>query len=182
MAEHSRNMALAFKPYRRGNIKPQSEPFLQTKRSPENRQQTQQLLNDLWNEFRRTISKNRKLSPQQLQQVADNQGILLPEEALQRKLVDKVEHFDWVVNELKQLTGRKEKDKSFRKISLSTYARATGNDKSEASGDRIAVIYAEGVIVDGKRKQRRDWRRSPCQRITQAASQQIGQSRCVASQ
>jgi len=135
---------------RAGKYKAAVEPFLQTKRSPENRQQTQQLLNDFWNEFSSTIGKSRKRSPQQLQQIADNQGILLPEEALQRKLVDKVEHFDWVVSELKQLTGQKEKDKSFRKISLPTYARATGHDKTEAFGDRIAVIYAEGIIVDGK--------------------------------
>jgi protease-4 len=65
--------------------------------------------------------------------------------------VDKVAYFDEVVAELKTLTGKSEEDKSFQQISLSTYAdvKDTGSNK-RSSDNKIALVYAEGDIVDGE--------------------------------
>ncbi len=134
-----------------GKYKSAVEPFVLKKLSPENRQQTQALLNDLWGDFLTTIGKSRKLSPQQLQAIVDSQGELMASEAQTRRLVDKVAYFDEVVADLKQLTGSDEEDKSFRQIRLTTYARAQSKDvKKRTSKNRIAVVYAEGEIVDGQ--------------------------------
>ncbi|MBW4488521.1 MAG: signal peptide peptidase SppA [Trichocoleus desertorum ATA4-8-CV12] len=131
-----------------GKYKSAVEPFLLTKQSPASREQTAKLLGDLWSEFSTTVSKDRKLKPQQIQAIADSQGILLAEEALQRRLVDKVAYFDEVVADLKQMTDSDEDDRSFRQISLPTYAR-TVEDTKKASGNQVAVVYAEGDIVEG---------------------------------
>ncbi len=134
-----------------GKYKAAVEPFERTQMSPENRQQTQKLLNDLWGEYRSTVGKNRQLTPQQLQQIADSQGVLMPKDAKNRKLVDKVAYFDEIVSELKKISGKEEDAQNFRQIPLDTYVKVGGNQEIYAgSSNRIAVIYAEGEIVDGQ--------------------------------
>ncbi|HEY9807098.1 MAG TPA: signal peptide peptidase SppA, partial [Candidatus Obscuribacterales bacterium] len=132
-----------------GKYKSAVEPFLLTKQSPASREQTTKLLGDLWSEFSTTVSKDRKIQPKQLQAIADTQGVLLAEEALQRRLVDKVAYFDEVVAELKQMTDSDEDDRSFRQISLPTYAKVVESDTQKASSNQVAVVYAEGDIVEG---------------------------------
>ena len=135
-----------------GKFKAAVEPFLLTKLSPENRQQTQKLLGDVWGEWRTAVGKSRKLSPQQLQAIADNQGLLLATEARQRGLVDKVAYFDQVLGQLKKLTGEDKENKTFRQISLDDYAEVSGKSLGveRNSKNQIAVVYAEGEIVDGE--------------------------------
>lgn len=142
-----------------GKYKSAVEPLLLKKNSPASRQQTQRLLNDLWGEIVGSLAKSRKLSPAQVQSIADNQGTLIASEALQQRLVDKVASSDQVVTDLKQLTGNTEKDKSFNQISLKSYARTfdegdTATPKSSRgnadSDNRIAIVYAQGDIVSGE--------------------------------
>lgn len=134
-----------------GKYKSAVEPYILTKLSPENRQQTQNFLGDLWSEFLTTVGKSRKLSPQQLQAIADTQGTLSATEARQRGLVDKIAYLDQVVADLKQLTGSEEDDRTFRQINLKTYAKIPDQGaKDRSSQNKIAVIYAEGEIVDGQ--------------------------------
>jgi protease-4 len=135
-----------------GKYKAAVEPLLLTRSSPENRQQMQQLLNDLWGEFLASTAKDRKKSAQQLQAIADNQGVLLAEDARKQGLVDKLEYADQVIANLKKLTDSDDEEKSFRQISLKSYA-GVAEDASvgkASSRNEIAVVYAEGSIVDGQ--------------------------------
>lgn len=59
-----------------GKFKGAVEPLVLDKLSPENREQTQQLLDDLWGEWRNSVGKSRKISPEILQEIANNQGVL----------------------------------------------------------------------------------------------------------
>lgn len=136
-----------------GKYKSAVEPLILKAFSSENRQQTQRLLNDLWGDFRATIGKSRQLSPQQIQTIADNQGLLMANDAKKSRLVDKVAYFDQVVTDLKKLTGSdNEDDKTFRQINLSTYARVPDSEvgKERSSRNKIAMVYAEGEIVSGE--------------------------------
>ena len=135
-----------------GKFKAAVEPFLLTKLSLENREQTQKLLGDVWGEWRAAVGKSRKLSPRQLQSIATNQAVLLADEARQRGLVDKVAYFDEVLGQLKQLTGEDQKTKTFHQISLTKYAEVSGKSLGveRSSKNQIAVVYAEGNIVDGQ--------------------------------
>lgn len=135
-----------------GKYKSAVEPFLLNKRSPENREQTEALLNDLWREVRAGVEKDRKLSDQQAQAIANSSGLLEPEEAHKRNLVDKVAYLDSVIDELEQITGTDGKTKSFRQISLKNYAKIA-EDKLEQKGsadNQVAIVYAEGDIVSGQ--------------------------------
>ena len=135
-----------------GKYKSAVEPFLLKGMSPENRQQTQKLLGDMWGEYLTTVGPNRKVTVGQLQAVADNGGILMADEALKSKLVDKVVYFDEIATELKKLTGTDRENKSFKQISLKNYARIAENKKSTRASNKnqIAILYAEGEIVDGE--------------------------------
>ena len=134
-----------------GKYKSAVEPLLLKKISPENRQQLQALLGDLWSEFLTTASQSRKVPVPQLQAIADSQGVLTASDARQRKLIDKVAYFDEVVAELKQLTGETREDESLRQIRLTTYADVPAkNANNRSSNNKIAVIYADGEIVNGE--------------------------------
>ncbi len=135
-----------------GKYKSAVEPFLLKKMSPENRQQTQKLLGDIWGEYLKTVGPSRKLTVPQLQAVADQGGTLMADEALKGKLVDKVVYFDEIATELKKLTGTDGENKSFKQISLKNYARIAEDKNSTRANkkNQIAVLYAEGEIVDGE--------------------------------
>ncbi|MBM0743694.1 signal peptide peptidase SppA [Phormidium sp. CLA17] len=133
-----------------GKYKAAVESFLLDKRSPESRQQTQTLLGDVWGEFLTTVSKDRKLTPTQLQNLTDNQAIVEAEDAVKQKLATKLAYEDEMISQLQQL-GEKD-DESFRKISLKSYARVAQQalEQERQSKNQIAVVYAEGEIVDGE--------------------------------
>ncbi|MDE5092568.1 MAG: signal peptide peptidase SppA [Trichodesmium sp. St18_bin3_1_1] len=136
-----------------GKYKSATEPFLQEKMSPENRQQTLQLLQDIWGQYLQTVATSRKSTTEQLQAIADNQGILMANNALQSKLVDRVVYYDEVLKKLKELTGIEEDDKSFTQISLNNYSKvpivAKTLSKNIKSNNKIAVVYAQGEVVNG---------------------------------
>ncbi|WP_138505265.1 signal peptide peptidase SppA [Nostoc sp. PA-18-2419] len=134
-----------------GKFKGAVEPLILTKLSPENREQTQKLLDDVWGEWRNAVGTSRKIQPQQLQAIADNQALLEATQAKTSGLVDRVAYPDEVVSDLKKLTDSN-KEKTFRQIDLNDYAQISGKSLGveRDSKNKIAVVYAEGEIVDGK--------------------------------
>ncbi len=134
-----------------GKFKGAVEPLILTKLSPENREQTQKLLDDVWGEWRNAVGASRKIQPQQLQAIADNQALLEATQAKNSGLVDQVAYPDEVVADLKKLTESDKKDKTFRQIYLNEYAQVSGKTLGveRNSKNKIAVVYAEGDIVDG---------------------------------
>lgn len=134
-----------------GKYKSAIEPLTLKQLSPESREQTQELLDDIWGEFLTTVGKNRDKTPQELQLISNSQGVLTASEALSQGLVDQVGYFDEVVDQLKELTGNTEEDKSFRQIPITTYARVENkNSQSSFSDNKIALLYAAGEIVNGE--------------------------------
>ena len=73
-------------------------------------------------------------------------------DALAAHLVDRIAYRDEVIDELKQRTGRrKDSTEPFKQINLRTYAGLVAEDAPVIdSRGRVAVVYAEGDIVDGE--------------------------------
>ena len=133
---------------RAGKYKSAVEPFTTQKLSPENRQQTQSLITNVWGELVNTISSSRSLTPAQIQNLADTQGILSAQAAQEQKLVDKIGYLDQVVSDLKDLTATDPEADSFNQISIKSYRNSQAQNV-KSSGNKIAVVYAQGDIVDG---------------------------------
>ncbi|MBW4661677.1 MAG: signal peptide peptidase SppA [Drouetiella hepatica Uher 2000/2452] len=132
-----------------GKFKAATESLTRSQSSPEAKAQTQALLTDLWNEFATAAAKSRKLTPQKMQEIADRQGLLMPEEAKSVGLIDKIAYEDEIVAELQGLTGQEKGSETLRQIDLSNYAAATSSAR-QSSSNQVAVIYAEGDIVSGE--------------------------------
>ena len=135
-----------------GVYKSYTEAFTRKDMSPESREQTQKLLDDVWSELRGDIAADRGLHPADVQALADSQGLIRAEAAKTAKLVTRVAYRDEVLADLKQRTGRTGADEVFKQVRLADYAD-TLEKKSlaaeKAEGPRIAIVYAEGTIVDG---------------------------------
>lgn len=139
---------------RAGRYKSAIEPFTRTTSSPEEKQQTQALLTDLWQEFLTTTSEARGKNPEAIQSIAENQGLLAAADAQSAGLVDHVAFYDDVLSELRELTEQTEDDWSeddeddFTQVSLYRYSQ-TLDDDFFGNQNTVAVIYASGEIVDG---------------------------------
>ena len=148
----------AFKKYgievqvtRVGKFKSAVEPYILDRMSDANREQMQSLLGDLWSEWKDTVAADRKLSPAALQTLADEKGFMSGPEALQAGLLDKLASPDQVLDELKALAGRRLTEVDLPQMDLATYMKlSNGNQGAHSGGQRIAVVYAEGEIVDGQ--------------------------------
>lgn len=134
-----------------GEFKSYAEPFVRKDLSPANREQMEKLLGDLWGDLLADLAADRKITPADLQALVDSEGIIRPETALKAGLVNRLAYRDEVIAQLKTNTGRTEADKPFKQVELGAYANALPTPKGHP-GHEIAVIYAEGAIVDGEGK------------------------------
>ena len=132
-----------------GSYKAAVEPFTNKSFSRENREQTEALFTDLWDDFLSTVAPSRELTPRELQDWTDTQGFLTPTDAESAGLIDRVAHFDEAIAGLQALTGVNSEDKSFRQISLSKYSQVAERDL-KFSRNTIAIVYGEGTIVNGE--------------------------------
>lgn len=133
-----------------GKYKSAVEPFTRKDLSPEAREDLEKLLGDLWTNVESDIARSRGLKPAAVQQAVDTHGLFMASDALAAKLVDRTAYRDEVIDELKHRTGeRVGGEGTFKQISLPAYARLTAED-TPMSGGRVAVVYAEGDIVDGE--------------------------------
>jgi len=136
-----------------GKYKSAVEPYTRKDLSPEAREDLQKLLNDLWADLVGDIAASRRLSHEEVQHVVDSEAVIPASSALAHKLVDRTAYRDEMIDELKVKTGRRKGTKeSFKQVSLRTYAgMAPGGDEASGGGtNQIAVVYAEGDIVDGE--------------------------------
>ena len=130
-----------------GKYKSAVEPFVLDKMSDANREQIAKLLGDIWDEWKGSIAKDRHKTADEIQKLSDEQGILLATEAKIAGLVDQVAPEDEVLDQLKSLAGKTAKDKDFPQVSMDEYVGLP--TESKKGKNRIALIYAEGEIVDG---------------------------------
>ena len=129
-----------------GQFKSAIEPFVRTDMSEANRQQLMGLYGDVYANFLQDVGAGRKIDTAALNTIVNNLSAETPEQAKELKLIDGVIYYDQLLDKLKAKVGT-EKKKDLASIDLVKYASTLKKDlKSE---NKIAVIYAEGEIVDG---------------------------------
>ena len=125
------------------------EPLMRDNLSDANREQLQALLNSVWGKMLQALSESRGISIDDLNQMADNLDLSDAEIALKNKFVDGVIYRDELINKLKELTKTSE-DKNLETVSFSSYTNVKAKEEKKLQKDQIAIIYAEGGIVQGK--------------------------------
>ncbi len=126
------------------------EPYILTKMSDANREQMSELINSLWNVIVEDISASRGLTPEQLNDYADNLSATLADEAVEKKMVDGVKYEDEMNDLFAEAGVEADSDGEYTFVSLGKYASQVGPDVRHLGSDRVAVLYADGQIVDGE--------------------------------
>ena len=125
------------------------EPYILDRMSDANREQMQELVNSLWGTISGEVARARGIDSVKMQRLTDALAVSLPEDALREGFIDGVVYEDQmrdVFAELGVETGDRDDD-TF--ISLGDYAAMVGPDVSNLGADRVAILYADGQIVDG---------------------------------
>ncbi|ECG0551063.1 signal peptide peptidase SppA [Salmonella enterica] len=139
--------------FRVGTYKSAVEPFIRDDMSPAAREADSRWIGELWQNYLHTVSANRQISPQQLfpgaQAIIDgltSVGGDTAKYALDHKLVDALASSADVEKALTKQFGWSKTENNYRASSYYDYSLKTPAD----TGGTIAVIFANGAIMDGE--------------------------------
>ncbi|MBH2515095.1 signal peptide peptidase SppA [Serratia ureilytica] len=138
--------------FRVGTYKSAVEPLIRDDMSPAAREADSRWIGGLWQNYLETVAANRQLTPQQLFPGAA--GVLsglqaaggdTARYALDNKLVDELASRTAIENQLVKTFGWDKQANDFNAISIYDY-----QPKPDANqGGKIAVVFANGAIIDG---------------------------------
>lgn len=162
---------LEFQPiiFKAGKFKSAIEPFTHKKMSPESRQQTEELLEDLWEETLEVVSSSRNIDVSNLREFAENATVRTSKQAKKIDLIDGLTRYTDLVETFlkKNVTGNKKERELSKKdlarlISIQGYVTLKEENLFAAlekgslftqvkdKDNKIAVLVLEGVIMPGK--------------------------------
>lgn len=133
------------------------EAFTRKDMSPANKLQVKALIDGIWSNYITEVGAQRGLDTAQLNAIAGEMRVRTAEDAVTTGLVDSLLYRDQVLASLKQRMGL-ETEKDIKFVGLGDYTKARvakvkpEKDVSEVTRkrDKIAVVYAQGDIVDGE--------------------------------
>ena len=139
--------------FRVGTYKSAVEPFIRDDMSPAAREADSRWINELWQNYLNTVAANRQITAQQVFPGA--QAMLdglrkadgdTAKYALDNKLVDELGSASDAEKAMVKEFGWSPEEKNFRAVSLYDYQTKKPSD----AGDTVAVIFANGAIMDGE--------------------------------
>lgn len=125
------------------------EPILYDKMSEANREQMEALLHSVWGKILGSLSESRGISIADLNTIADNLDVTTADKALELNFIDGTVYRDEVLDLLKEKTEREDDDKLLT-VSFGKYTNVKNSKKKKMSKNKVAVVYAQGSIVQGK--------------------------------
>ena len=132
---------------RHGKYKSAGEMFVRNSSSKDNMEQNEAMINSVWESWANDIAESRGISTEELDAMLNNLELNFPADFLEKGLVDELLSREELQQKLADLyiTDSYKKVKS---ISLADYAKIKVVPNLKAA-NKVAVIYAEGNIVDG---------------------------------
>jgi len=133
--------------FRVGQYKSAVEPFTRQDMSQESKHQSRVLLHTIHNHFLDQVATVRGLKKASLQTMVDNLSAVLPQDALSATLVSQLGYFDDVEALIRSKLSL-DQEASINYVSFGQYA-SLKKKSAQASENKIAVLVAEGTIVEG---------------------------------
>jgi protease-4 len=133
---------------RHGKYKSAVEPYLENKMSSANRKQIKELIGSIWETISGEISESREINDLKINQIAENLDANTPQKALNSNLIDLIIYQDQMDSIIKNSIDF-ENEKDLNKVSVKKII-ASQNNYDNKIKDRIAVVYATGIILYGK--------------------------------
>jgi protease-4 len=134
---------------RHGKFKSAVEPFMYTKMSEENRLQVMTYMGSIWDQMLKGISAERNISVKDLNALADNLTLNNAKAAVDNELIDGLKYKDEILDELAELTEKKD-SKKLETVSISKYTKVPDVNRKKLEKDKIAVVYASGTVMMGE--------------------------------
>ena len=134
---------------RHGKYKSAGEMYTRNSASPENREQYQRMIDSMWEVLGATIAESRGITVDDLDAAIEGLKLRLPQDFVDCRLVDELLDRKGLEDKLATLAVV-DKYKDIKWIAFKDYVDAKvlpGKAKQ-----KIAVIYADGEIIDGKGK------------------------------
>ena len=135
---------------RHGKYKSAGEMYIRNSSSKENMEQNEAMIGSIWESWATLIAQDRGISVESLNNMLNNLELNFPEDFLAKGLVDELLTRDELQNKLADLYVTDDY-KHVKSISLADYATLK-NTVNYKAANKVAVIYAEGNIVDGGAK------------------------------
>lgn len=126
------------------------EPYFMTKMSDENRRQMQGIVDSSWAVIADAVSQSRGIEVAELNRLADELEVSLPQEALDNRLIDSLIFEDQMKDVFKQHGATPNKKGDYEFVTLGRYVSQITSDLKNISAAQIAIVYADGAIVDGE--------------------------------
>ena len=136
---------------RHGKYKSAGEMYIRNSASPENMEQNTEMVESVWNSWAVEIAQSRDISVEDLNAMLDNLELNFPSDFLEKGLVDELFTREELQQQLCDLYSAS-RFEDIQAIQLPDYAKLKDVDNFKAK-QKVAVIYAEGNIVDGDAKQ-----------------------------
>jgi protease-4 len=135
-----------------GKYKSAVEPYLLNEMSPANREQIENFLGDISDVMHGDIARARGWTTAEYESILANGGLFTGEAAVDAGLLSGVRNYDEVLTELWAFSGEEGQGDDFPQITFDDYLTRQKLDSldSDPSTPFVAVIYAEGGIVDGE--------------------------------
>lgn len=136
---------------RHGKYKSAGEMYIRNSASKENLEQNEAMINSVWDSWAKEIAASREISVEDLNVMINNLELNFPSDFLEKGLVDELLTREELQAKLCDIYVA-ERFEDIKAIQLPDYAqlKSTVNLKAKK---KVAVIYAEGNIVDGDEKQ-----------------------------
>ena len=133
--------------YYAGQFKSATEPFRRNEMSEQNRLQLREYIDEVSDNLLLDIAGSRKIPVETVDKFTAEYAGFQPERAVSDGLIDQLMYQDGLEQLLQKRMGLEEK-KKVSYVDLKTYKLASKAAKGSKSKDKIAVVYAEGDIVD----------------------------------
>lgn len=136
---------------RHGKYKSAGEMYIRNSASKENMEQNEAMISSVWNSWAAEIAESRDMTAGQLNSLLDGLKLNFPEDFVENGLVDELLTREQLQQKLADLYVT-DKFENVKGISLQDYA-LLNNEVNLKAKPKVAVIYADGEIVDGSEKQ-----------------------------
>ena len=126
-----------------GTFKSAVEPYFLTSMSPEDRKQTEQYLNGIWEELKASVSASRDISVTNLHTYADEcMSLQAQHKYIEYGLVDSLVYIQDMDSILRMYAGTKD-------YKMLSHSRMNNVERVKLNAsDKVAVLYADGQIYD----------------------------------
>ena len=132
---------------RHGKYKSAGEMYIRNSSSPENMEQNKEMIDAVWSSWADEMAQSRGITAEALNAMLDNLELNFPTDYLEKGLVDELVTREQLQQNLCNLFVV-ESFKDIKAIQLPEYAKLKNVPNLKAD-KKVAVIYAEGNIVDG---------------------------------